>query len=126
MALLSAARLPCGLQHFRSVRFKPATQQLSACRNAAGILVVYDITDRNSFERALRWLDELPNTMPSDAILILVGTPRHTLVSAAQSHTVRHMWLCFSCAMASGFASRCIMPGAGIAHCGNKTSVVRL
>ena len=44
-----------------------------SCRNAAGILIVYDMTDRSSFERALRWLDELPNTMPSDAVLILVG-----------------------------------------------------
>ena len=43
------------------------------CRNAAGILVVYDITDRTSFERATRWLDELPNTMPSEAVLVLVG-----------------------------------------------------
>lgn len=43
------------------------------CRNAAGILVVYDMTERASFERAIRWLTELPSTMPADTVLILVG-----------------------------------------------------
>jgi mevalonate pyrophosphate decarboxylase len=46
----------------------------SACRNAAGILVVYDMTDRASFDRAIRWLTELPSTMPADTVLVLVGT----------------------------------------------------
>eukprot|EP01025_Chloroclados_australasicus_P030744 TRINITY_DN30921_c0_g1_i8.p1 TRINITY_DN30921_c0_g1~~TRINITY_DN30921_c0_g1_i8.p1 ORF type:complete len:275 (+),score=16.91 TRINITY_DN30921_c0_g1_i8:122-826(+) len=42
-------------------------------RNAAAILVVYDMTDRSSFERAERWLVELPSTMPADAVLVLVA-----------------------------------------------------
>lgn len=42
-------------------------------RNAAGILVVYDMTERASFERAIRWLTELPSTMPADTVLILVA-----------------------------------------------------
>lgn len=46
-----------------------------ACRNAAGILVVYDMTDRASFDRAIRWLTELPSTMPADTVLVLVGAP---------------------------------------------------
>lgn len=46
------------------------------CRNAAGILVVYDMTERASFERAIRWLTELPSTMPADTVLILVGVNR--------------------------------------------------
>jgi hypothetical protein len=45
----------------------------SECRNAAGILVVYDMTDRASFDRAIRWLTELPSTMPADTVLVLVG-----------------------------------------------------
>lgn len=47
---------------------------MCACRNAAGILVVYDMTDRASFDRAIRWLTELPSTMPADTVLVLVGT----------------------------------------------------
>jgi hypothetical protein len=53
------------------------------CRNAAGILIVYDMTDRASFERALRWLNELPNTMPSDAVLLLVGVILASLLACS-------------------------------------------
>jgi Ras family len=58
-------------------------------RNAAGILVVYDITDRTSFERAVRWLDELPNTMPSDAVLVLVGALQNIMTWALFVHQAR-------------------------------------
>lgn len=31
------------------------------------------MTDRASFDRAIRWLTELPSTMPADTVLVLVG-----------------------------------------------------
>mmetsp|Transcript_16802 Transcript_16802/g.65629 ORF Transcript_16802/g.65629 Transcript_16802/m.65629 type:complete len:209 (+) Transcript_16802:262-888(+) len=47
-------------------------------RDAAGSLVVYDINDKESFEKAKRWLNELYKAGSSNMVIVLVGN-KHDL-----------------------------------------------
>lgn len=42
-------------------------------KDAQGILLVYDITNRNSFDRIINWENEVRNNAPKDSVLFLVG-----------------------------------------------------
>jgi len=42
-------------------------------RNADGAILVYDITDRNSFDRVQTWIKELHKTVGSDIVTVIVG-----------------------------------------------------
>lgn len=56
----------CGDEKFRSI-----TKQYY--RNAHGILLVYDITDRTSFENINIWAEDIKNNAPADCVVVLVG-----------------------------------------------------
>ena len=43
------------------------------CRGAVGSLVVYDISKRDSFESAGRWLKELRDRADPNVVIMLVG-----------------------------------------------------
>ena len=55
-----------GQDHFRSVT-------RSYYRNAAGAIVVYDITNRESFADVSRWLDDCRQNGNSQMVMALVG-----------------------------------------------------
>jgi small GTP-binding protein domain len=42
-------------------------------RKASAVLLVYDITSRNSFERAKSWLEELENNGNPNSLIVLLG-----------------------------------------------------
>ena len=42
-------------------------------RGAKGIVLMYDVTSWESFENIKRWLEELENKVPENAVKILVG-----------------------------------------------------
>eukprot|EP01106_Pelomyxa_sp_JSP_P007963 TRINITY_DN228_c0_g1_i5.p1 TRINITY_DN228_c0_g1~~TRINITY_DN228_c0_g1_i5.p1 ORF type:complete len:230 (+),score=48.26 TRINITY_DN228_c0_g1_i5:105-692(+) len=54
-------------------------------RDAHGALLVYDITDRNSFERVQLWVKELRKMLGTDLVLVIVGNKsdleRHRVVT---------------------------------------------
>ena len=52
-------------------RFRNVTK--SYFQSSHGLLVVYDITDRESFEKINFWMDNIKNNAPENAKLILVG-----------------------------------------------------
>lgn len=52
-------------------KFKAITRQYY--NDANGILLVYDITNRESFENIIDWNNEIKNNAPKDAVLFLVG-----------------------------------------------------
>ena len=56
----------CGDEKYRAI-----TRQYY--NDANGILLIYDITSRDSFESITLWVNEIKNNSPADAILFLVG-----------------------------------------------------
>lgn len=42
-------------------------------RNAVGAMVVYDITERQSFENLRKWVTELKNQCEPSVVMILIG-----------------------------------------------------
>ena len=52
-------------------RFRNVTK--SYFQSSHGLLVVYDITDRESFEKINFWMENIKNNAPENAKLILVG-----------------------------------------------------
>ncbi|XP_013117187.1 ras-related protein Rab-43 [Stomoxys calcitrans] len=52
-------------------RFRTITQ--SYYRSANGIIIVYDITSRNSFANIQKWIEEVRRYTTSDVMLIIVG-----------------------------------------------------
>ena len=42
-------------------------------RGAHGIIVVYDITNRNSFQQTSKWIDDVRTERGQDVIIMLVG-----------------------------------------------------
>ena len=52
-------------------RFRSAA--LRAGRNAEGILLVFDITDKNSFDNIENWLEEIKDEFGKEPIIILFG-----------------------------------------------------
>ena len=52
-------------------------------KNADGILVVYDVTDRQSFEDVHKWMNEIKNYAASNVKLVLVGN-KSDLVESRQ------------------------------------------
>lgn len=55
-------------------RFKTITS--SYYRGSHGIIVVYDITDRESFNDVNRWISELKKIVSDKSVLILVGSKK--------------------------------------------------
>jgi small GTP-binding protein len=53
-------------------RFKNITQ--TYYKGAAGIILAYSITDRNSFENVERWINQIDTNAPSDVSKILIAT----------------------------------------------------
>ena len=53
-------------------RFKNITQ--TYYKGAAGIILAYSITYRNSFENVERWINQIDTHAPSDASKILIAT----------------------------------------------------
>jgi len=45
-------------------------------RYASGALVVFDLTNRKSFENVKVWLDELPNLTKSETLVMIVGSKK--------------------------------------------------
>ena len=56
----------CGDEKFRAIT-------RNYYRDAQGILLVYDITNRKSFENIINWHNEIKNNAPEDSVLFLVG-----------------------------------------------------
>ena len=54
-----------------SERFKCITR--GYFRGSCGVIIAYDITDRNSFNKIDEWLEELKNYNPDNHIIMLVG-----------------------------------------------------
>ena len=54
-----------GQERFRSI-------STNYVKNARGILLVYSVTDRNSFNNVSRWLDDIVNVI-DDFLMILIG-----------------------------------------------------
>ena len=52
-------------------KFRAITRQYY--RDADGILLVYDITKRESFDNIIMWKNDIKNNAPKDAVLFLVG-----------------------------------------------------
>mmetsp|Transcript_31020 Transcript_31020/g.70963 ORF Transcript_31020/g.70963 Transcript_31020/m.70963 type:complete len:204 (+) Transcript_31020:52-663(+) len=52
-------------------RFRTITQ--SYYRGSHGIIVVYDVTDRNSFDHVKHWLEEVEKYAPRGVVRLLVG-----------------------------------------------------
>jgi len=52
-------------------RFRTITA--SYYRGAQGVILVYDVSNRESFEALPRWLDELENYVPPEVVKIVVG-----------------------------------------------------
>jgi len=48
-------------------------------RNSSGIMLVYDITDENTFANCTKWLNELKPNISHDAPIILVGNKNDVL-----------------------------------------------
>ena len=53
-------------------RFKNITQ--TYYKGAAGIILAYSISDRNSFENVERWINQIDTHAPSDVSKILIAT----------------------------------------------------
>lgn len=53
-------------------RFKNITQ--TYYKGAAGIILAYSITDRNSFENVERWINQIDTHAPSEVSKILIAT----------------------------------------------------
>jgi small GTP-binding protein len=53
-------------------RFKNITQ--TYYKGAAGIILSYSITDRNSFENVERWISQIDTNAPRDVSKVLIGT----------------------------------------------------
>ena len=56
----------CGDEKFRAI-----TRQYY--KNAQGILLVYDITNRDTFDNIKDWVEEIRNNASNESILFLVG-----------------------------------------------------
>jgi len=54
-----------------SERFRAINR--SFFRNALGVIVVYDVTDRNTFQKVKSWLEEVEVNCDKSPIIILVG-----------------------------------------------------
>ena len=52
------------------------------CRNAAGVLLVYDVTRRASFDKVLHYLEELKEHGPTGLIIMLIGNKSDVLGSS--------------------------------------------
>ena len=52
-------------------KFKAITRQYY--KDADGILLVYDITKRETFDNIINWTNEIKNNAPEEAVLFLVG-----------------------------------------------------
>ena len=58
-------------------RFQDITA--SFVKKANGILIVYDITDRNTFQRVSNWIDSITNKAHLNTVKILVGNKKDLL-----------------------------------------------
>ena len=60
---------------FAAFKCSPAevSKLILICRHASGALVVYDVTKRESYVRAEKWIQELKKEGPKDIITYLVG-----------------------------------------------------
>jgi small GTP-binding protein len=56
----------CGDEKFRAI-----TRQYY--KEAQGILLVYDITNKESFENIDKWIEDIKNSAPSNCVIFLVG-----------------------------------------------------
>lgn len=56
-------------------------------RNANGAIVVFDVTDEFSFERAKSWIDELELQAPNDLIIKLIGN-KSDLKNSSSANTI--------------------------------------
>ena len=56
----------CGDEKYRAI-----TRQYY--RDAHGILLIYDISNRDSFDSLINWEEEIKNNAPEDSVLFLVG-----------------------------------------------------
>lgn len=72
-------------------RFKTITKQFF--KNAEGIILVYDITDRNSFLHIEEWTKTIIDNKKKDAMVILVGNK----IDLAESRTTSYEEALFFC-----------------------------
>ena len=56
----------CGQERFRALT-------RSYYRNASAVVIVYDITNRNTFEKAKIWIKEIEDYVDSNVLRVLVG-----------------------------------------------------
>jgi len=59
----------CGHERFRSL-------MPSYIRNSSGVIVMYDITRRESFLNTAKWIEDVRNARGSDAVIFLVGNKK--------------------------------------------------
>mmetsp|Transcript_19489 Transcript_19489/g.33466 ORF Transcript_19489/g.33466 Transcript_19489/m.33466 type:complete len:209 (-) Transcript_19489:341-967(-) len=62
-------------------RFRAITK--AYYRGAHGVLIVYDVTKRESFDHVQHWLDEVKQHAPADTSIILVGNKKDRKFAAA-------------------------------------------
>jgi len=69
-----------GQEAFRSIT-------RSYYRGAAGALLVYDITRRDTFNHLTTWLDDARQHSNSNMVIMLIGNKRYKLLHSSPTHT---------------------------------------
>ncbi|KAI0271016.1 hypothetical protein BGY98DRAFT_218854 [Russula aff. rugulosa BPL654] len=65
--------------HCRPRTFRTIT--VSYYRGAQGVILVYDVSNRESFEALPRWSEELENYVPPEVVKIVVGNKLDKVLS---------------------------------------------
>ena len=87
-------------------RFRTITT--SYFRGAQGILLVYDVTDRNSFNNVSSWLAQINKHADTNVNIVLVGNKcdsENRLISHDEGEKLasQHFLNCFECSAKSGY-----------------------
>lgn len=59
-------------------------------RNAGGALIVYDVTNKNSIEKAKEWIDEIKSKASSDIKIIVVGNKIDLSDNQSELNNLKH------------------------------------
>ena len=80
ISILNRRNLQIHLRRF------PSTQFFSYIRDSTVAVVVYDITNMNSFQQTSKWIDDVRTERGSDVIIMLVGNKTGEVIVWQQRH----------------------------------------